>query len=131
MAGVPVARSMVSGWGLSGSDCLPHPTVHTMTDEPLVSWREISALSLDRAEALEAECDELRAEIGAWVHRQAELQAQIALQERRFREAESEWVERFEALEAENARLRTRLDEAATLWAKDLADAELGIAKDG
>jgi len=102
-----------------------------MTDEPLVSWREISALSLDRAEALEAECDELRAEIGAWVHRQAELQAQIALQERRFREAESEWVERFEALEAENARLRTRLDEAATLWAKDLADAELGIAKDG
>lgn len=34
-----------------------------MTDEPLIPWREISALSLDRAEALEAERDELRAQI--------------------------------------------------------------------
>jgi hypothetical protein len=53
------------------------------------------------------EVDELRAEIGAWVHRQAELQAQVALQERRFREAETEWVERYERLDAEVERLRT------------------------
>ena len=34
-----------------------------MDDEPLVPWREISALSLDRAEALEAERDDLRVEV--------------------------------------------------------------------
>jgi cell division septum initiation protein DivIVA len=51
-------------------------------------------------ERLTRERDELRAEVGAWVHRQAELQAQIALQERRFREAEAEWVERFDVLRA-------------------------------
>jgi hypothetical protein len=46
---------------------------------------------------------------GAWVHRQAELQAQIARQEQRFREVEAEWVERYETLEAEVERLQVEL----------------------
>ena len=54
---------MASGSCLAGFDCLPHLTAHIMDDEPLVPWREISALSLDRAEALEAERDELRAQV--------------------------------------------------------------------
>jgi DNA repair exonuclease SbcCD ATPase subunit len=65
------------------------------------------------------EVDELREEVGAWVHRQAELQAQVALQERRFREAETEWVERYERLDAEVERLKeanTMLAEEREAW---------------
>ena len=46
---------------------------------------------------------------GAWVHRQAELQAQRANQARRWREAEAEWVERFESLTSERDELRKAL----------------------
>jgi len=35
-----------------------------MTDEPLVPWKEIAAQSIDRTEALEAERDGFRAEVG-------------------------------------------------------------------
>jgi len=35
-----------------------------MTDNPLVPWKEIAAQSIDRVEALEAERDGFRAEVG-------------------------------------------------------------------
>jgi cell division protein FtsB len=47
---------------------------------------------------------------GAWIHRQAELQGQIANQEQRWREAEVEWVERFESLAGERDELRAEVE---------------------
>jgi uncharacterized coiled-coil DUF342 family protein len=66
-----------------------------MTDEPLVPWREIAAQSIDHTEALEAERDGFRAEVGL-----------LLLSVKTFE------VERDE-LRAENERLRAALREIA------------------
>jgi chromosome segregation ATPase len=63
----------------------------------------------------------------AWVHRQAELQAQITRQEQRFREVEAEWVERYEKLEAEVGRLTVELTHRVG-WEERCLDAEAALA---
>jgi hypothetical protein len=64
---------------------------------------------------------------GAWVHRQAELQAQTTRQEQRFREVEAEWVERYEKLEAEVGRLTVELTHRVG-WEERCLDAEAALA---
>ena len=86
--------------------------------EELTTWNWVlyeSAVELWRRDSTDEEIIDVLLPVNDLTRERDELRAEVARDERRFRETEAEWVDRFQALEAEIERLQAQLDAAERL----------------